>query len=344
MEENKKKRILAIDFGYSSVKIAYENEAGVLTLDKFISAIAKVPDPLDADNESMFQFLDSYYVIGGPALKVPRSFLLDMEDYESLEEIYPVMLSYIFNIYGGPEEWDHVIIGLSISFANKADGLLARLYEDLAIDRPGFFMCLPQGVSCRYSYTEHGLYLNDSAKKNDAKMRNYLIVDGGFLTIDATNIVNSKSAAGSTLGLAGTGVIRIARGLSEYLETELGLKVSIREAANIVDNNGIFNRRGKKYDVSEAVDRISKKYISDVLTLLEQRFEEDLDGAEGIVLCGGISHIVLKYLDRNDEELIKIIEEHYPVSFLKIVRQDSEFYNCVSYLRIAEKMLEKQNN
>src|SRR5574344_48483 len=335
------KKVLAVDFGYSSIKVAYENETGVLTLDKFVSAVAKIPDPLeviDDKGSSVFPFMGSFYVIGGDALRVPRSYLLGMEDFDGLKEVYPVVLSYIMNKYGGPEKWDHIAIGLSLSFTDKADDLLDRLQKTLLIDKANFFLCLPQGMSARLTYSDYGLNLVDSTKWNNAKMKNYLIVDGGFLTIDAVLCVDGKSAAGSSLGLVNTGTICISRDLQNYMASEYDITLSLREAATVVDTRGEFNRRGRSYDLKEIVDKFSRKYIENILNLLENRFSEDLDGCQGVVICGGLGYLFDRYLDEDDEEVIKIIESHFPRTFLTPIPKDgeSEFYNVVSYLKIVE--------
>ena len=90
-------RLLAIDLGYSSVKVAYYSETGVLQFDKYISAVAKIENPMEADDDIMFRLGVDYYILGTPALKVPRSLLLSLENYEDLKEAYPVWISYLLN-------------------------------------------------------------------------------------------------------------------------------------------------------------------------------------------------------------------------------------------------------
>ena len=44
-------RYLAIDLGYSNVKVAYYNESGALQFDKYISAVARVDKPMEAADD-----------------------------------------------------------------------------------------------------------------------------------------------------------------------------------------------------------------------------------------------------------------------------------------------------
>jgi len=67
--KNKKPRILSIDLGYSSVKYSFVDDNGALVNDKFISAVAKLPNaPIQTDDESVFSLNGEYYVIPENAL------------------------------------------------------------------------------------------------------------------------------------------------------------------------------------------------------------------------------------------------------------------------------------
>lgn len=341
MEMTTAPRLLSIDLGYSNVKISRYNEEGVLQFDKFISAIAKIPNPLEADDNVMFKLGLDYFILGTPALKIPRSYLLNLENFEDLKTAYPVWISYLLKHYGGQEKFDHVVIGLSMAFVDKTEELLQYLYETLMIDTPGYFLCLPQGLSCKLAYSECGLDIRETSKHNDLRMRNYLILDGGFLTCDICNIANGTAAAGSAIGIPNTGVICISYDVMDYLFKTYEMRVSVKEAQTIVDNGGIFSRRGKKYDISSKVDEFTRKYLVNVLKLLEDKFSEALDALEGILVCGGLAYFFKKYID--DPQMIKAIERHFPISFLHFPTTDSEYFNTYSYLRIAEKKLSSSN-
>lgn len=333
-------RLLAIDLGYSSVKVAYYSETGVLQFDKYISAVAKIENPMEADDDIMFRLGVDYYILGTPALKVPRSLLLSLENYEDLKEAYPVWISYLLKKYGGIDRFDKVVIGLSMAFSDKADELLEHLYDVLMIQRDNYFMCLPQGLSCKLTYAECGLDIRESSKHNDFRMRNYLILDGGYLTTDICGILDSKASAGAAIGIPNTGVICISYDVIDYLFKEYEMKVSVKEAQTIVDNSGKFIRRGKEYNISDKIDEFTKKYLGNVLKLLEDKYGEYLDAIEGVLVCGGLSYFFKKYI--NDPDVVKMIEKHFPVDFLHFPSVDSEYYNAVSYLRAAEKFCKNE--
>lgn len=339
-ESKKMPRLLSIDLGYSSVKVCRYDEEGVIVYEKFISAVAKLPQvPLEIDDDLMFRLGTDYFCLSTAALKQPKSYLLNLENFEDLKAAYPVWISYLLKRYGGPEMFDHVIIGLSLAFNDKVDELLQYLYETLMID-PGntYFICLPQGLSCKEAYSELGLNLREPSTKTDQRLLDYLLVDGGFLTIDATAVTGGKAAASSAIGIPKSGVINIAYNTMDYLYKTYEMRVSVKEAATIVDNDGIFQKRGKKYNISDQVEKFTKAYLVNVIKLIEDRFGENLDaGCQGILILGGLAYFFEKYM--NDDDMKKEIEKHFPISFIHLPPVDAEFFNCYSYLRIIEKKL-----
>lgn len=334
-------RFLAIDLGYSNVKVAYYNESGALQFDKYISAVAKIDQPMEADDDVMFQLGIDYYIIGPAALKTSRSNLMKLEDFEDLKAIYPVWISYLLKKYGGAGKFDKVVIGLSMAFSDRADELLAHLCDVLMIQDENYFMCLPQGLSCKLAYYEKGLDIRDP--KNEPKLKNFIILDGGFLTVDCCAVISSKSSSGSAIGIANTGVIRIAYNIVDYLFKEYQFQVSVKEAQNILDNGGVFLRRGVKIDISDKVDQFTKDYIDSVLSILEEKYSEQLDVVDGVLVLGGLAYFFQKYITAGDKEVLAKINKHFPVEFIHFPPYDSEFFNAYSYLMAAEKITNDKN-
>lgn len=333
-------KLLAIDLGYSSVKVAYHNETGALQFEKYISAVAKIQNPMEADDDVLFRLGPDFYILGTPALKVPRSCLLPLNDFDSMKVAYPVWISYLLTKYERDgEKFDKVVIGLSMAFKDRTDELLNYLYETLGKQREeDYFLCLPQGLSCKLAYSECGLDIRESSKHNDYKMKNYLILDGGFLTCDICNVANGTASAGAAVGIPDTGLIVVSYSVMDYLRKEYGMEVSVKEAQTIVDNAGRFVRRGREYNIGSKLDEFCKNYLLDVLKLLEDKFGEAIDAVDGILVCGGLSYFFKKYLA--DEKFAKIVEkDHFPTSFLHFPSADSEYFNAFSYLRIAQNIL-----
>jgi hypothetical protein len=328
-------KLLAVDLGYSSVKIAYYNEEGVLQFDKYISSVAKLDTkPEQTDDDVVFRLGTDYYILGPSALKVSRNALLNLENFEDMKVAYPVWISYLLKKYG---KFDKVIIGLSMAFTERANELLKYLYDTLMIQEENYFICLPQGLSCKVGYKEFGNDLREVSTKNDQRLRNYLIVDGGFLTLDVSQVVNGTASAGSTIGVPDTGVIFIARKVMEYLFKEYQMRISSFEAKTIIDNGGEFTRRGRVLNIGDKIIEFTKEYIKEVLEFLEKNFGDSIDSIEGILVCGGLAYFFKRLID--DPDVIQEIEKHFPISFLHFPKDDCEYYNCVSYLKIAEQKL-----
>lgn len=329
-----KPNILAIDLGYSSVKCAYYDELDVLQLEKFISCTAKVDSPLESDDDSLFQLGINYYILGTPALKVPRSQQIKLNSWEGLLEIYPVWVSFLLKKYGGHEKFTKVAIGLSLAFKDKADELLERLEKTLMIPKDYFYI-LPQGIIAKKIYYEYGLNIQEASKKNDTKVPNLLIVDGGFLTLDVCNVINGTASSSATIGIENSGVIVISYKLNEYIFKTYGISLSIKEAQVIVDNDGVWKRRGRVYDLSKQVHQFTIEYLTYVLNLLEEKFGEAIDGLDAVLIVGGLGYFFKKYLN----ELTPEIEKHFPISFIQIPEIESEFYNAFGYLKAAYELV-----
>jgi hypothetical protein len=187
-----------------------------------------------------------------------------------------------------------------------------------------------RGLDIRETSTGHS---------GSSELKNYIILDGGFLTTDFCTVIGSKASAGAAIGLPQTGLIRVVYDIIDYLYKTYQMKVSVKEAQNYLDSDGIFVRRGRKFDISEKVKEFTKNYLGNVLTLLEEKYGEYIDAADGILILGGLAYFFQKYSD--DPDVKAEIEKHFSMSFLHWPVEHSEFYNSFSYLKAAEKLLEE---
>ena len=214
--------------------------------------------------------------------------------------------------------------------------LLDYLYETLNINKEDYIYCFCQGLSCKYTYNEYGLNVREASRRNDVKLRNALILDGGFETLDFCSIINGTSSAGAAVGVKDSGVIRIVYDLVDYLYKNYSISISIKEGQVILDT-GVLKRRGKTIDLSRQVEEFSKKYIIEVFQYLDKNYGEVLDALDdGIIVLGGLSYFMKKYL--HDPEVEKEVDKIFSVSEIVYPEEDSEYYNCISYLRLAEKV------
>lgn len=331
--------ILAIDLGYSNVKVCLYNDSGALQFDKYISAVAKVDNPMEMDDKLMFSLGPDTYVMGASALKLSRNLLMKLETFEDMKVLYPVWVSYLLSIYGN--KFDHVVLGLSMAFSDRADELLKYLYDTLLIQRENYFLVLPQGLSCKLAYNEKGLDIHDTSTgaAGENRLLDYIICDGGFNTVDFATVINGSASAGATLGIPNSGVCLLCYDILDYLFKKYEMKISLKDAQNYLDSKGIFIRRGKRYDISKEVKEFTKKYLGYVFQLLEDKYGDYIDASSGIIIVGGLANIINEY--SKDPDVVAEIEKHFPISFLHWPKFDGEFYNAFSYLKAAEKLIEE---
>ena len=130
-------------------------------------------------------------------------------------------------------------------------------------------------------------------------------------------------------------MINISYDIIDHIFQEYGIRISIKEAQVIVDNDGAWKRRGKIYDLSEQVKKYSIKYLVNVLNLLEEKFGEAIDGLDAVLIVGGVAYFFKKYL----KDITPEIEKHFPVNFLQIPEVESEFYNAFGFLKAAYELI-----
>lgn len=348
--EIKKKnyRILSVDVGFSSIKTTIRDNNGLLKFEKFYSSIAKLPErPLDYDDNQVFQFNGEYYIVGESSLKVQRSYLLKMETFEDLCLVESIWVSYLLKRYGGQDgsnginNFDYVLLGLSIVWKDKGDEFIKYMKEALNIDRDDYFVLFVQAISCKAAYSEMGINLRERATRNNQKLRNALIIDGGMETLDCCSIINGTSSANTAIGADNSGTINIVYKIVDYVYKTYNISISTREGQLVLDT-GILKRRGKTIDLQDKVDEFCKQYVVDVFTYLDSNFGEVLDSIDdGIIILGGFSYIYGKYI--KDPEVAKKVDSIFSISDIVYPKEDGEYYNCLSYLRLAEKMLEEED-
>lgn len=335
------KIVLGCDIGYGFCKCAYV-ENGRLKLDKYVSAVCKLNEkPLEMSDQ-IFQLGADYFALDTAATKLPRSLLLPLETFEDMMNVYPVWVSYLVSKYGGWDNIEVLVIGLSLQWSNRADELLNHVYTSLNIDRETHpILILSQGAICSYLYRTTGLNPLEPTAKSQLKAKNYVICDIGTETCDLALVVGGKST-NIKFGIANTGVIRIAYDIIDYIYKTYGLQISVRDAQTLIDSDSTsLVRRGKQIILGDKIAEFEKKYIKNILELIENQFAEAIDQAEMILICGGGSYIFKKLID--DPEVIKEVEKHFSLDFIQIP-EAGEFYNAISYLRVAEKLLSEEKD
>lgn len=343
--ENKKKKYISLDVGFHACKVCYIDEDGLMQVDKFPSAVCKLPNPAEVDdtnNGQVFQIGPDWWAVAETALKCPKDLLMPLSTFEDMLAVYVPICSYVANKYGnGFDSFDYFIIGVSLAFQDKVNSLLNHLMTSLNLteDKVGYFMCLPQGVSAKYCYFQYGLNPGSKTEKSKVKMSDFLIVDFGGETLDISLVLEGSSSTGIKLGIDGVGCNNIAFGVVDYVYKTYGFQISFKTAQVIVEGDNILTRRGREIDLSDIIKTLKKKYIRDILNLLDEKCGEILNSISGILIVGGGAMIFKELYDDPDVE--KEIEKHFSKNFIKIPEMP-EYYNAISYLKIGEKLINEQ--
>lgn len=345
--EAKKKRLISFDSGYDMCKVSWIDNDGLMQVDKFPSAVCKLPNPAEIDDENngqVFRIGPDWWAVGETALKCPKSLLMPLETFEDMLAVYVPLCSYVANKYGnGFDSFDHFIIGVSVCFQDKVNTLISHLMTSLNMtsDKEDYFVCLPQGVSAKYCYFQYGLNPSSQTEKSKTRMNDFLIADIGGLTIDLSLVLQGSSSTGIKLGLSNVGGNVISYQLCDYVYQNYGFQISFKTAQVIVKGDNVLVRRGREIDLSDVIKQLKKNYIKDVLNLFEDKLGEMIDSISGILLVGGGAMIFKEMY--NDPDVEKEIEKHFSKNFIKIPEMP-EYYNVIAYLKIGEKFIEEDNN
>lgn len=332
-------KILSIDLGFSGVKCCFKDpSSGELILDNYISATAKLEDiPDEVDEDNAFQLQENYYVLGPQALKLPRQYLLPLNDYATLKIVTPIWISFLVNKYQRAYGivFDKICIGLSLVYKDKADDLLEYISNVLMLD-PSMFLCLPQGTAAKVALQKYGLSL-DPAKRTQFKYDNFLLFDIGSNSIDVALVIGSMSSTASSIGLENHGVCKILFDIIDYIYSSYGIRIS-RDEAKVVLDTGTWIRRGRHYDLSEKVHELTMKYLVGIIDLMDsnKQLSDMVENVQKIIIIGGGGVIFQKYYD---ELLPELDKRGWAPGFWVCPEKDAEYFNAISYYLIGDSKL-----
>lgn len=321
-------RKIAIDLGFGSIKLCYENSQGVRRFEKFISAIGKVGASDIVHDTNAFDFNGQTYYLFDMALKLPSSQLLNMMTYEGLKEASPIIISYLIKKYG--VDFDKIILGLSVAMIEQSGDYLNYLSANLGKPKDTFLL-IPQGIGSKIAYDRYNRNPEDPTQYSDIRVKNYLGVDMGFNTVDVFQCIGGVASGQTIKGFMNEGVCKIAYNLIDEIRRTTGIEVTIQQSKGILET-GFFNHRGTSYDYRSKIDEFSKNYLIGVINLLESNFKGVIDNMDNIFFVGGGAALLKKYRKGIDE----VIEQYYKGDFI-IIPEMPEFYNCLGYFEIGNK-------
>lgn len=321
-------KVLAIDVGYGSVKCCYTNSQGIRRYEKYISAVGKVGASSVVNDTNAFSFNGQMYYLFDTALKLPNDQLLDLQTYDDLKEASPIIISYLLKKY--KVDYDKIVLGLSMAMVENSKDYLNYLTTHLALPEEKFLL-IPQGIGSKIAYDKYNRNPEDPTQFNDVRIKNFLGVDIGFNTVDVYQTIGGVTSGQTCKGMKGEGVCVVAFGLIDRIRMDTGIEISLQHAKEILES-GVLVHRGSTYDYSSVILDLIKKYLVNLVQLLEDNFSKVIDNMDSILFVGGGAALLKKYKSSIDSE----IEKYYKGDFI-VIPEIPEYFNVLGYFEAALK-------
>lgn len=316
-------KALSIDVGFSAIKFAYSNNDGVTRVGKVVSAIAKFPEN-SYGNPDYIEYRGNFYCVGELALKSPTECLVQLNSYEDLRDVYPVIIRYIVDSLSSiGVSYDRLVLGLSIAHLSKSEELIDWVSRECDLDK-SLIDVYPQGVSSKYTIYKHGLDIDSESGKGG--FMNYIGVDIGFNTVDVFNVVNNQCNISSTYGFKDSGIVFICNQVADELKRS-GYNLGTQDLKEYIEV-GKFQFRGKMIDIQPVIDKLIVPYTLQLIQAIEGRSKSAIDKADRIILTGGGANLISRVL--SNPEFQEEISKLYGSDFL-VIPKKPELYNVLGY-------------
>lgn len=284
-------KILGIDIGYSYVKCTFgEHNKEQSKMFKFPSVVGIVERNEYIKDGRALDFKEHSYYVGEEALSLPSENMIDITVYDKLEYYAPLFLCYAIKMIG--ETPDMIVTGLSKSQIQNSgyfkDALSEFIVNNIKYKFDSVFV-IPQGAGCKVCSDIYGLSF-DGQKTEFSSVQNYIGVDGGFNTIDIYRVINGKTSSSTFDGLENAGVMKIASQIAKLIKEKHNRNISLHEANEVI-TSGHYKLRSDDFDYTNEVLEIKKKYILDMLDIIENKYGKVLDKCECVYFSGGASRL-----------------------------------------------------
>lgn len=334
--QEKSIKLLAIDLGFGSTKVTFRTSEGTLRFEKFVTAVANVnKGTVDVNDQNLYEFNGRFYYLFDKALKVQTSQIIQINDYESLRDVTPVIVSYLCKKYKDEYglEFEYFAFGLSMSMADHGKEYVKHISTYLGVSEKNILL-MPQGVGAKIAYENYGTNPEDDTQTSNHKATNFLGVDIGFNTIDVFPTINGTCSTNTALGIRDAGICIVADRIKEVLESK-GIQQSRQDMKPVLENKSLYYR-GKTINLEENVDAFGVDYFGLVVEQLEANFKSTIDKMDRIILVGGGAAFLRQYKDH--PEVKAILDKNYKGDFL-VFPEKPEFYNALGYYRFFEKKI-----
>lgn len=320
-----KTRVLSCDFGFGHTKVAVLEDGVIVTKMKELDSIVELNtnasySDMKIINDDIFEYDGKKFLVGGNALQAVGNSakVLDVSDYETFKYVTPLLLKKYMKKFKG--DFQKIMLSISYAFYEKSGDYRKFVLEKTGLPASHLFV-LPQAASGKLCIDNLGLDINNPSAKS--AYLNYLLLDGGFNTLDAGLIINGKLMPINIKGYPGMGVIKIAEELIPHIKELTGKEISISKARQLIETRR-YVLRGKPYDISDFIDKAVNSYVLTMARFLEEKYAEQMDNIDHIIIFGGLAELIRGKMD--------VWNSIYSKNFVLIPADCSEYYNVIGAL------------
>lgn len=335
MENNEIQKVVSIDLGFGSTKIAiFENTvlkkyfkeipSVIKVMETEISAYMKSTLKENDVDKHIVQYEGNKYMVGGSALHVSvnKENVLDVVDFESFKVASVIVLKYFLDNLNLKDGMTGLRISLSMAYIQKSKEFKSHLVEKLGMS-PDLIRLIPQGRGAWECIKKIGLNpLNPSAGLST--IENAIVMDYGFNTLDVCQIVNGEFYYQGVRAFEKQGSVRIADKLREIINNEYDISISLSRAREVLEHpKNMFESRGVVKDYSDILLTLKKEYVKETCVFMNKNFEDVLNATKNLIIVGGVGHIIMENYD--------IFKENFKHSegFVLIPEDLVEYYNAI---------------
>lgn len=312
---------LGIDIGFGDVKVIIEPNGDGQKQFKFPTAIKSASMSNNeflnemAKNEE-YLFEGRKYLVGSRASHQAFS----TRSLEFMKRYSPVF-TYVAIKKAEAETGQSVSeigLGLPLSFYSEQNRTelvnrvkVINVNNDIVTLKPTVFV---QGYGVLIDY----LGSIDEAKAEG--IRNMMVIDVGFNTVDIINVEEGKVTREGSDTLENNGVSKITSKIIQALRGTHNL--SQPEAVELI-MKGTLSVYAEDEDHSELIRQVTEEYIDWLFNEIETNYTEIVKRAEKIIIAGGGAYLLQHYLPPKYARMI-------------FIPQNPEFANARGFLRLLE--------
>lgn len=318
--------LMGIDIGFGDVKIAaYGMNGGnapVYKIGKFQTAIAEMIccGAMGLENEQRYySYGNRHFKVGDEAISSDS--VCAPQNIDKMLENVPLLIFKALEVTGAAYKKDiaellnepkMVCVGLPIGFFASHKMRLMKALQSFAIS--GYQINLENRVRVRAQ--GQGVQLdflyNYGRQKEEYFSESMVVMDIGYNTVDILCVDKGRPSAEYSTMLEGSGVRKICNWLRKHEDTR-ALKLEQLTDAVIKEalKKGEIEREGIKHDLKPAIEKITRVYVSQLLSEVESQVKGFMARASKLIVAGGGAYYIQNALRRqyqNNSAYLHIME------------------------------------